>query len=247
MSTTVMLRGALTALFLSSLAAGAEPSPIVESKSSFDIHDKPIGLEVFAPRAEGKYPAVVMLHGSGGMIVGGEAFRAAARGLAERGYVVLMVHYFDRTGTTMSDLKIAKQHFATWVETVGGAVSHAASLPNVDATRIGLVGFSLGGYLALSEAVFDPRVKAVVEFFGGLPSPLNDKVKAMPPTLILHGEADKVVPVAEARNLERLFQDNGVTFEMKLYPESGHAFFGADGFDSMKRTLAFLEKHVKGA
>ena len=177
-----------------------------------------------------------MLHGSGGMIVGGEAFRAAARGLAERGYVVLLVHYFDRTGTTMSDLRIAKENFATWVETIGDAVDHAAGFPNVDETRIGLVGFSLGAYLSLSEAVFDPHVKGVVEFFGGLPAVLNDKVKAMPPTLILHGEADKVVPVAEARNLERLFKENGVTFEMKLYPSSGHAFFGEDGLDSMKRT-----------
>lgn len=245
MTTNETIGGGLLALLLASMPCAA--GPVEESRSSFDSRGKAIALEVFAPKAEGKHPAVVMLYGSGGMTVGGPAFRAAARELAGRGYVVLMVHYFDRTGTTFSNPKIAKESFTAWVETVGDAVAHAAGLPSVDSSRIGLVGFSLGAYLSLSEAVFDPRVKGVVEFFGGLPDVLNDKVKAMPPTLILHGEKDPIVPVKEARNLEGLFKENGVTFEMKLYPEAGHAFFGEDGLDSMKRTLAFLDKHVKGS
>jgi len=244
MNTSDALRGGFAALILAS--ASMADGVVAESRTTFDGHGKPIGVEVFAPTAEGKHPAIVMLHGSGGMLIGGEAFRAVARELAKRDYVVLMVHYFDRTGTKFADPKSIKDNFTPWVEIVGDAVGHAAAMPNVDPDRIGLVGFSLGAYLSLSEAVFDPRVKGVVEFFGGLPATLADKARAMPPTLILHGEADKVVPVSEARDLERLLKDNAVPFEIQIYPESGHAFLGDDGLDSLKRTLAFLDKHVKG-
>ncbi len=238
------LRGGFAALILAS--ASLAEGKVEESRATFTSRGKAIGLEVFAPAAEGRHPAIVMLHGSGGMVIGGDAFRGIARELAKRDYVVLMVHYFDRTGTKFGDPKIIKDNFTSWVETVGDAVKHAATLPAVDPSRIGLVGFSLGAYLSLSEAVFDPRVKGVVEFFGGLPASLADKAKAMPPTLILHGEADKIVPVKEARDLQRLLQANGVPFEIKIYPDSGHAFLGEDGLDSLNRTLAFLDKHVKG-
>ena len=62
------------------------------------------------------------------------------------------------------------------MRTVGVAITFAAQPPSVDPDRIGLLGFSLGAYLALSVTWVEPRVKAVVEFFGGMPisgNPLN--------------------------------------------------------------------------
>ena len=124
------------------------------------------------------------------------------------------------------------------------AVGHVAEHPRVDAERIGLLGFSLGGYLALSVASVDSRVKAVVEFFGGLPREMKLFMRRLCPVLILHGAEDETVPVGEAYELEKELQRRGIPYEMKIYDCTGHGFNGEVWRDASARTLAFLEKHL---
>jgi carboxymethylenebutenolidase len=226
--------------------SGSE-SEIVEAKGSYESQGKTIAIERFEPKGSGKYPAVLVLHGSGGMAIGGPWFRDSARALARRGYVAHVVHYFDLSGTKLADLPTMKEHFPGWIMAVADGVSNVVKQPNVDRERVGLLGFSLGGYLSLSAAVFDPRVSAVVEYFGGLPEPLVKEVKSLPPTLILHGDADPIVPVTEARALEKLFKEKNVPYELQIYAGQGHGFFGETGRDALKRALAFFDKHVKHA
>jgi carboxymethylenebutenolidase len=114
----------------------------------------------------------------------------------------------------------------------------------VQKDRTALIGFSLGGYLALSVASRDPRVKAVVEFCGGLPEELAVECVQMPPTLILHGEADNIVPVSEARRVEKLMKQTNSAYEIQVYPGVGHFFSGLTMVDAAQRTLAFLRKHL---
>jgi carboxymethylenebutenolidase len=147
----------------------------------------------------------------------------------------------------VADLPTMKTHFAAWMRAVADGVTNAAKQPNVDPSRVGLLGFSLGSYLSLSLSVFDPRVSAVVEYFGGLPDVLVKDVKSLPPTLILHGDADKVVPVSEAKALETLCRERKVPHEVRIYPGQGHGFLGDHGEDAMRRALAFLDRHVKSA
>ena len=177
---------------------------ITESKSCFQSDGKTITVERFEPSDVGKYPGILVIHGSGGMTLGGPSFRVIARNLAKRGYVAHVVHYFDLTGTTIADRSTMEKHFASWMRTLAEAITNLENQPNVDAKRIGLVGFSLGGFLSVSLSVYDHRVLAVADYFGGLPDVLAKDVKALPPLLILHGDADLIVPVAEAKKLEAL-------------------------------------------
>lgn len=221
-----------------------EPRAVAESSATFESRGKPIAAERFEPAEPGRYPVVVVLHGSGGLAVGGFMFRGLARELAARGYVVVLPHYFDRTGTRIADPKAILDRFAEWMETVADATTYAAALPNADAERIGLVGFSLGGYLATSSAAYDPRVKAVVEYFGGLPDLLADRAGRLPPTLILHGDADAIVPVSEARELEDRLKAHDIPCEVHIYEGANHGFLGATGRDASRRTVEFLGKHL---
>jgi carboxymethylenebutenolidase len=116
----------------------------------------------------------------------------------------------------------------------------------VDRRRVGLLGFSLGGSVALSNAMVDSRVSAVVEYFGSLVGEPPLQLPTMPPTLILHGDADRTIPVREAEKLSALFTEWQVRFEIKIYPGAGHGFRGDDEKDAWKRTLDFLDKHLKG-
>jgi dipeptidyl aminopeptidase/acylaminoacyl peptidase len=70
-------------------------------------------------------------------------------------------------------------------------------------------------------------------------------MKRMPPTLILHGEMDLIVPVSNAHRLERHYKANKLPYEIKIYKVQGHGFTGEDGKDSSARTLAFFNKHLK--
>jgi len=55
--------------------------------------------------------------------------------------------------------------------------------------------------------VEDKRIKAVVDFFGGMPDYFVERLDGMPPVLILHGEQDQKVPVSEAHKIARVMEE----------------------------------------
>ena len=214
------------------------------SSIAFESGGREITCDAFVPTiANGeRYPAVIGLHGS----AGGHATMAdPAALLAAQGFAVYVVHYFDRTATTgVADKQTAVRNFPVWGKTVWDSISHIAQRPGVDSQRIGLLGFSLGAYLALSVSAVDSRVKAVVEFFGGMPREMKLFIRRLCPTLILHGEIDPTVPVAEAYHLQQLLEKTSTPYEMQIYPGAGHGFSGETWQDAKVRTLAFLQKYL---
>lgn len=92
--------------------------------------------------------------------------------LARRGYVCLVPDY-PSFGEYSYDFKTKGAHFASGsMKAIWNnlrAVDVLASLPQVDASRIGVIGHSLGGHNALFTAVFDERLKVVVSSCGFTP------------------------------------------------------------------------------
>jgi carboxymethylenebutenolidase len=267
----------LLTLALWVLPARAEPmvheaGKIRESKATLDSGGKPIKVYRFEPATVGKCPAIVLLHGADGPWRNKELYHTAARRLAVRGYWVLLVHYFDRTGdraqdaaevadqfkkclagtATKEQATVSRARFREWMTTVRDAVVYARTLPGVDKERVGLVGFSLGAYLALSVASDEGlRIAAVVEFFGGLLLEAKEGLKNLPPVLGFHGDKDQTVPVKEAEDLRDLLANRRLPGEVQIYKGVGHVF-QKDGrlqlkavLDAESRTIAFLGKHLK--
>ena len=217
-------------------------STISQSQFTFESGNKPIRIDAYLPESDGKHPAVLALYGSGGGVSG---MSGPATMLAEQGFAVFVLHYFDRTGTTqVADKPTIFRNFPAWGKTVWDAISYIEKHQQVDAQRIGLLGFSLGAYLALSVATVDSRVKAVVEFFGGLPKEMRFFMQRLCPVLILHGEADVTVPVQEAYDLQNLMEKKGIAYEIKVYPGVKHGFDAETWRDAGLRSLQFLQKHV---
>lgn len=208
----------------------------------FATNGHSITLERFLPETGASVPAVIGLHGSGG-IRGG--FVEPARLLAGNGFAVFVPHYFERTDTVWADERTIRREFPAWMETVRDVIGYAEKQPGVQADRVGLLGLSLGAYLALSVAALDDRIKAVVEYFGGLPQEFSAGLRRMPPVLILHGQDDSVVPVAEAARLEAVLKPLNVPYEKKIYSGAGHVFSGMTLLDAAQRTVGFLRKHLK--
>ena len=90
--------------------------------------------------------------------------------------------------------------------------------------RIGLLGFSLGGYVAADTAAHDDRVTAIAVLYGGMPDAMVAQVNHLPPLNELHGEADRSVPLAKGKELVSLARAVGAPAEQVTYPGREHGF-----------------------
>ena len=218
---------------------------VEQSQVRFESGGKSIRLDCFLPENNGhRLPAVIALYGSGG---GHVRMAEPASLLAAQGFAVYVLHYFDRTATTEVNRHIIFRNFPVWMKTVWDAVSFIVRQPHVDPQRVGLLGFSLGAYLSVSSAAIDSRIAAVVEFFGGLPKEMKFFMRRLCPMLILHGEADPVVPVQEAYHLREVLERKKIDYEIQIYPDVGHGFNGEIWRDAGLRALKFLRKHLLAA
>ena len=146
-------------LFIAGLmcaVAGAAPAFAqnmgeIEMRANLDYgrHDGEALLgDAYMPKAPGKYPAVITVHGGGWQGGSKGAYRFWGPWLAQRGYVVFSIDY--------RLVKPGKKMFPESVQDVRAAVqfvrSHAADL-KVDPDRIALMGDSAGAHLAALVAL----------------------------------------------------------------------------------------------
>ncbi len=219
-------------------------------KNGFRVGSKTIRVERFDPLTSDPHPTIVLVHGSAGLGVSGIYYRLAARAAAKKGFIVFLVHYLDRTGTkSVGKKELNRKNFLAWQETVREAVLYASRQKGVQRDRIGLMGCSLGGYLTMSVAMErNLPVRAVAEWFGGMPKEYYRQTKILPPTLIVHGECDKVVAVSEARRLARKLDELHVPHETRIYKGQRHLFrtdpFGKDAQDAQNATVRFFRKYL---
>jgi dienelactone hydrolase len=215
---------------------------VAQSELRFESGGKSIRMDAYLPdNSSAPLPAVIALYGAGGNVSGMERYAGV---LAAQGFAVYLLHYFDRTGTEFADKQIIFRNFPLWMKTLWDAISFVEKRPQVDAGRIALLGFSLGAYLSLATSAIDPRIKIVVEFFGGMPKEMKLFMRCLCPVLILHGEDDATVPVEEAYNLQKLLEKKNIPYEIKIYPKVGHGFEAETWKDAGQRSLQFLQKHL---
>ena len=219
--------------------------PIETQRNTFRSGGKAIAVETFQAAGPSPRPAVLMLHGADGLNTNTQ-YRQGARNVAAAGYQVHLVHYLDRTGERRASFGTMFQNFMPWMGTVQDGLAFASAHPGADPHRIGIVGISLGAALGLAVASADSRVKALVNYFGPLPEGAIATTSRLPPTLVLHGSTDPIVPVSNAYAVEALLRQQNVPYEIKVYPGQGHGFRGAAETDATARSLAFLQRHLAG-
>ena len=121
-------------------------------------------------------------------------------------------------------------------------------------TKIGAIGFCMGGQLALFAATLNSNVGATVDFYGVHPNVKPDYSKLSGPVLGIFAEKDAFVTPQVARDLEAAIKKAGKQCEIHIYPGVDHGFFNderpdvynkAAAEDAWRRTLAFLRQHLQ--
>jgi uncharacterized protein len=105
---------------------------------------------------------------------------------------------------------------------VRAALAHLRGLPELDAARIGVAGYSFGAAIALEAA--DSALSAVIAVSLPTNMPLHDPHIACP-ALFISGDADEY---SNADELARVVRDLGSSAELKILPGLGHFWFGVE-------------------
>ncbi len=220
----------------------------------FTSNGQQISVDLFSPEVKGLHPAALILHGTYGLEPPfGPAILSFAEALVEKGIAAAIPAYFMSTKTTAGKsvgVSTITTHFPAWTRACIDALTFTAQHAGTDAARLGIVGFSLGGRLALNLAMQPPpatRLKCVVDFFG--PTDLLERdgsVSALPPVLIHHGTADKDVDfrnsTALVSELVKAGKIEGKDFVFREYKDQGHGFTGEALTASRDATVGFVEE-----
>ena len=258
-------------------APGPDPAPepitrtaacsadTANNRATYSRGDVATSAALYQPRGIGPFPAVLVLHTRGGLT---PQDRDYAAWLASQGYVALAPDYLTPVGLAPSPSPFPPI-FIPYTNPIRDDLVRGLeclkSLPFVAQGRIGVVGFSLGGYFAVLLAG-RPDVKGAVAYYvpyAGRPvntaptqytfTDLAAQVRT--PLLMLHGDADTEAPIGNARTAQTLLATSGKQAELVVYAGAGHGFNrrppspyvydASAAADAQARVVAFLAAQLK--
>jgi carboxymethylenebutenolidase len=190
-----------------------------------------IGAYQALPSGEGPFAAVLLIHENRGLT---EHIRDVTRRFAKVGYTGLAVDLLSRVGGTAQFADEAETTTAISELDQDGVISDLRSSvtwlegqPYVQEGRIGGIGWCWGGGQAWRLATQEPRMRAVVAFYGPNP-PLEDVPNIRAAVLGIYGEEDQRI-MAQEPELEEALAEAGKTYEMRVFEGANHAFFNDTG------------------
>lgn len=211
------------------------------------------------PDGEGPFPAVVVMHGCGGIWRWNDVWSDR---LTNWGYVVLDVDSFGPREKTSICHRPESISGETRALDAHGAKAFLAGLPFVDSARIAVMGMSHGGWTALhairrgttSDLELEPFRAAIALYpWCDAPSELDA------PLLILIGELDEWTPAARCKTFVAGVSSSSEVI-LEVYPDAHHLFDLKDidtrqeGYvlryhpqaadDAVPRIREFLAKHL---
>jgi dipeptidyl aminopeptidase/acylaminoacyl peptidase len=222
-----------------------------------------------AKTAETSVPAIIVLHGWAEKHVSGASrVEGAARRLSEQGYVALALSMRGWPPSSGRDDCGLEQP-----DDVAKAADWLISLPNVSPNSIGVIGFSLGGQVALLAAARSSRIKAVAAYYpvtdiqrwrettshaairdyyipqvcdrGRSQSPVNAASKITVPVLLVHGDRDTRVPTEQSKKMQKALRNANGDVELLLVPGAEHGFTIDQREQAWGSVLEFFSTHLR--
>ena len=179
----------------------------------------------------------------------------ADRFAAAAGYVALAPDLYHGQSTVEAEEAHHLMEGLDWARAaaeLAGAVAHLREAEGV--SRVGVVGFCMGGALTLIAAA-DPAVAAWVSFYGFPPAGSAELDRITAPGLQIFGEHEHAFSVAEAEAFAVAQRAKGLEAGFVVYPGAGHGFFNEtipaiyhepSAQDAWARTVEHFGRHLHG-
>jgi len=202
----------------------------------------------------GSGPGVIVIQEWWGLV---DHIKDVCDRFAEEGFVALAPDMYhgkttkspDEAGKLMMALRIDQAE-----KDLRAAVQYLLTLDSTTSKKLGVIGFCMGGALALFTATKNQNIGACIVFYGIHPNVKPDLPNLNAPVLGVFGEKDHSVPPDAVQELERKIKDLGKQIEVKIYPGADHAFFNDTrpevydaeaAADAWSRTIKFFREHVR--
>lgn len=205
--------------------------------------------ELATPDGTTKSGAVVLIQEYWGL---NDHVKSIAARLADAGFLVLAPDLYHGTIAKSADEAkklVAELDQAAAMDEIAGAVAFLASHPQSNG-KVAVMGFCLGGALALGAACVVPGLAAVVPFYGIPPKAAYAKITA--PVLAHFAKKDGWAKPELIEAVKVELEGLGKPMELHVY-DAEHAFFNdtrPEVYDAAAaklawdRTLVFLRKHL---
>ena len=238
------------------LIALASPALAAEQTVSFKSGDETANGFLAIPEGKGPFPAVLVIQEWWGV---DDWVKGQARALAKEGYVALAPDLY-RGKVTNKQEEAHQLMMGTprdrALRDLKAAFNHLGGRPDVRKDRIGVIGWCMGGMYSLAFATEEPRLAAVVAYYGAPPTDAAAIGKIKAPVLGNYGAEDKGPAPEQVKAFEAALTKAGKTVDVKIYPGAGHAFANpnnpwggyreAAAKDAWARTVAFFGTRLKG-
>jgi carboxymethylenebutenolidase len=179
------------------------------------------------PDGGGPFPGVIVIQEWWGI---NDNIKDIANRFAREGFAAFApdLYHGDVAGNHEPDLAMKKMmalDVARASHELVKATEHLAEQPFIQGRGIGVVGFCMGGGLALTLATDTPLIRAAVPFYGSNPEPI-DKVQSLQgPLFVVYAEHDDFFGPPVQNALRQAMSEHGKKCEIKVYPGTSHGFF----------------------
>jgi carboxymethylenebutenolidase len=209
------------------------------------------GGYLVTPDGAGPHPGVVVIHEVYGL---NDHIKEICRRFADAGYAALAVDLFtDRNRTVCMTRYMAGMLLGSvnryGVSDLKAALTFLAKNREIDARRLGAIGFCMGGSFAIAWACTDSRLKAIAPFYAVNPRPL-DVVSRLCPVVGSYPEKDFTANAG--RKLDQVLDTYDITHDIKVYPGAEHSFYNTESKaydkaaaeDSWARVMKFFGDQI---
>ncbi|MGF1536864.1 MAG: dienelactone hydrolase family protein [Elainellaceae cyanobacterium] len=201
------------------------------------------------PEGGGSAPGVVVIQEWWGL---NDQIKGVADQLAANGYRVIVPDLYRGTVTLEAAEANHMMEELNFADAATQDIRGAAQYLNTQGTKVGVIGFCMGGALTVLSAVHVPELDAAVCWYGVPPEEAGDPRTISIPFQGHFAQNDSFFPPEQVNDLEARLKEGDVQHELYRY-EAEHAFGNENGESynpeakqqAWTRSLAFLSAHLK--
>jgi dienelactone hydrolase len=218
-----------------------------------------IAGELRFPVATGKIPAVLLVHGSAGVGANVDQWAHEINGI---GAATFLLDSFTGRGIAQTITDQSRLGHLSMILDAYRALHLLSKHPQIDRSRIAVMGFSKGGFVALYSSLerfqrmhgsAGPQFAAHIAFYPACHTVfLEDEKVSERPLRLFHGAADNYVSIDPCRRYVSRLRCAGKDVQLTEYPGAHHAFdnplYSPARYvaDAVTTSACFLEERSEG-